>query len=178
MRYSGMEIRPAVPGDALAVARVHVRSWQVAYRGFFPDRYLDALRPEDRARHYDFANADPAKPYTLVAAEAGEILGFATTFPSRGQTLAEHGELGALYIAPEHWRKGIGARLSAAQDERLIQLGFSDALLWLLAGNSRAESFYRAHGWHPDGKRRTEVVWGVKADELRFVKRLKATALS
>ena len=27
---------------------VHVRSWQVAYRGLFPDDYLDGLRAEDR----------------------------------------------------------------------------------------------------------------------------------
>jgi GNAT superfamily N-acetyltransferase len=168
-----MEIRPALPKDAMAVARVHVRSWQVAYRGLFPDEYLDALRPEDRAPRYDFSNADRARPYTLIAIEAGEILGFATTSPSRDETLPGYGELNALYVAPEHWRKGVGAMLAAAQYERLIQLGFRDALLWLLAGNSQAERFYRAEGWRPDGVRRTEVVWSVNADEQRFVRQLR-----
>lgn len=39
-----MELRPALPADALAVARVHVRAWQVGYRGLLPAAYLDSLR--------------------------------------------------------------------------------------------------------------------------------------
>ena len=35
-----MNLRPAVPDDAMAVARVHVRAWQVAYRGSMPAQYL------------------------------------------------------------------------------------------------------------------------------------------
>ncbi len=53
-----MLLRPAEPADAMAVARVHVRSWQAAYRGLLPDAYLDGLRPEDRAARYDFATED------------------------------------------------------------------------------------------------------------------------
>jgi hypothetical protein len=66
-----MLLRPAEPEDAIAVARVHVRSWQAAYRTLFPDDYLDQLRPEDRAQKYDFASLDPLKPWTIVAAEGG-----------------------------------------------------------------------------------------------------------
>ena len=43
-----VELRRAVPGDENEVAEVHVRSWQVAYRGLLPDAYLDALRPAGR----------------------------------------------------------------------------------------------------------------------------------
>jgi hypothetical protein len=39
-----MFLRRAEPADAMEVARVHVRSWQVAYRGLLPDAYLDGLR--------------------------------------------------------------------------------------------------------------------------------------
>jgi GNAT superfamily N-acetyltransferase len=55
----------------MAVARVHVRSWQAAYRGLLPDDYLDQLRPEDRAQSYDFASLDPLKPRTIVGVEDG-----------------------------------------------------------------------------------------------------------
>src|SRR3984885_11964090 len=64
-----MLLRPAEPEDAMAVARVHVRSWQAAYRALLPDDYLDQLRPEDRAQSYDFASLDPLKPRTIVAVE-------------------------------------------------------------------------------------------------------------
>jgi hypothetical protein len=78
MPYLHMLLRPAAPDDAIAVARVHVRSWQAAYRTLLPDDYLDQLRPEDRAQKYDFASLDPLKPRTIVAAEEGLIHGFAT----------------------------------------------------------------------------------------------------
>jgi len=78
-----MLLRAAESADAMSVARVHVRSWQSAYRGLLPDEYLDKLRPEDRAQRYDFATRDPQSPHTIVAAEAGLIRGFATTAPSR-----------------------------------------------------------------------------------------------
>ncbi|HEY1808803.1 MAG TPA: hypothetical protein VGG42_09585 [Acidobacteriaceae bacterium] len=42
-----MNLRLAEPPDAMAAARVHVRSWQAAYRGLMPDAFLDQLRPED-----------------------------------------------------------------------------------------------------------------------------------
>ena len=41
-----MFLRPAEPGDASAVALVHVRSWQAGYRNLLPDEYLDGLRAE------------------------------------------------------------------------------------------------------------------------------------
>jgi GNAT superfamily N-acetyltransferase len=163
-----MLVRRAEPEDAIAVARVHVRSWQVAYRTLLPDDYLDQLRPEDRAERYDFATLDPLKPRTIVAEEQGTIQGFATTAPSRDPDMPNHGELFALYVHPEQWGRGIGAALVSAARAHLFELGFRKALLWVLAGNVRAERFYRIDEWTPDGLRRTDTVWGVTVDELRY----------
>src|SRR5262249_25481915 len=130
-----MLLRPAEPEDALAVARVHVRSWQAAYRTLLPDDYLDKLRPEDRAQKYDFASRDPLKPWTIVAVEEGLIYGSATTAPSHEPDLPHHGELCALYVDPERWGRGIGVALVSAARARLVELGFRNAFLWILAGN-------------------------------------------
>jgi GNAT superfamily N-acetyltransferase len=155
-----MVIRPAEPADAMAVARVHVCSWQAAYRGLLPREYLDTLRPEDRASRYDFATTDPATPYTLVAQADGEIVGFATTCAG--------GELCALYVAPQFWGKGFGAALISAARARLLELGFKTAHLWLLEGNQRAAHFYQRDGWKPDGQTRTDTVWGITVNEVRY----------
>jgi GNAT superfamily N-acetyltransferase len=163
-----MQLRPAEPDDAMAVARVHVRSWQVAYRTLLPDDYLDQLRPEDRAKTYDLASLDPLKPGTIVAAEEGVILGFATTMPSRDADLPEHGELCALYVDPDRWGQGIGAALIAAARANLLALGYRKALLWVLVGNARAERFYRIDQWVPDGHSRTDSVWGLTVNEVRY----------
>lgn len=169
-----MLLRVAEPDDAIAVARVHVRSWQVAYRTLLPDDYLDQLRPEDRAQAYDFASLDPRKPRTILAAEDGLIYGFATTAPSRDPDLPDHGELYALYVDPERWGRGIGIALMSAARAHLFETGFRNAVLWVLAGNVRAERFYRIGRWVPDGLRRTDSVWGVTVDEIRYRRELEA----
>ncbi len=167
-----MLLRPAEPNDAIAVARVHVRSWQAAYRTLLPDDYLDQLRPEDRAQKYHFSSLDPLQPHTIVAAEAGVIHGFATTAPAREPDMSGCGELCALYVDPDQWNRGIGVALVAAARSRLFNLGFRHAVLWVLVGNVRAERFYRMDRWSPDGQRRTEWVWGVTVDETRYQRTL------
>ena len=167
-----MLLRPAEPDDAIAVARVHVRSWQAAYRTLLPDDYLDQVRPEDRAQKYNFSSLDPLQPQTIVAAEAGVIQGFATTAPARVADMPGCGELCALYVDPNQWSRGIGAALVAVARSRLFDLGFRHAVLWVLVGNVRADRFYRIDRWAPDGRRRTESVWGVTVDEIRYQRSL------
>jgi GNAT superfamily N-acetyltransferase len=157
----------------MAVARVHVRSWQVAYRTLMPDEYLDQLRPEDRAARYTFGSPDLLKPWTIVAIEGGTIHGFATTAPARDPELSNHGELYALYVDPDQWGRGIGFALASAARARLVDLGCRQAILWVLSGNIRAERFYLKDGWTPDGVRRTELVWGAKCDEIRYRRSLE-----
>jgi len=167
-----MNLRPAVPDDALAVALVHVRAWQVAYRGLLPDDYLLGLRAEDRAQRYDFAVRDPVRPTTLVADEADTVLGFATISPARDQDLAGHGELCALYVEPDCWRRGIGQALASAARGELYRLGFRQAALWVIAGNARAEKFYRADGWSHDGVHRAHQIANVRLDTVRYSRAL------
>ncbi|MDW5265612.1 MULTISPECIES: GNAT family N-acetyltransferase [Acidobacteriaceae] len=167
-----MLLRPAQPDDALAVASVHVRSWQVAYRRLLPDDYLDQLRAEDRAPHYDFATLDPQKPRTIVAEDDGCIRGFVTAAPSRDSDLPSYGEIYALYVDPEQWGQGIGAALMAAARAHLVQAGFQHALLWVLAGNLRAERFYRRDGWTSDDHRRNDTIWGITVEEVRYLRSL------
>jgi GNAT superfamily N-acetyltransferase len=166
-----MLFRDAVPADALGVARVHVRAWQVGYRGLLSDAYLDDLRPEDRAARYALGGADPKRPATIVAVDDdGAIRGFATTGPDREG--AEAGELLALYVDPDFWGRGVGRTLVSAGRARLVGQGHRQAVLWVLEGNARADRFYRADGWSPDGARRTETIWGVAATDLRYLRSL------
>jgi GNAT superfamily N-acetyltransferase len=165
-------LRPAVPGDALAVAGVHVRSWQVGYRGLLPDAYLDGLRPEDRAPRYTFGSTDPKQPATLVAVVEGAIRGFATTSPARDTDVAAQGELAALYVDPDWWGRGIGQALLTAARVRLVEQGFTSVILWVLDGNERAKRFYIAGGWAADDVHRVQEIWGVNAGETRYSRHL------
>ena len=167
-----MQLRLATPNDAAAVAQVHVRAWQVAYRGLLPDAYLEGLRPEERAARYTFGGQDPNRPTTIVAVRDGVLLGFATTGRSRDKVQAGRGELMALNVDPPYWDQGVGRALIAAAREHLVRCGYREAELWVLDGNRRAYQFYAADGWSPDGAKRTETVWGVCLTDLRYARRL------
>jgi hypothetical protein len=63
---------------------------------------------------------------------------------------------------------GIGMVLLSAARACLFGLGFRNAVLWVLAGNVRVDGFYRVDQWVPDGLRRTDSLWGVTVDEVRY----------
>lgn len=105
-------MREAQPQDAAEVAGVHVGSWQVAYRGVFPDDYLDGMRTEDRMSHYTFGDTRPGSPTTLVAIVDTTIRGFVTTGPASDEDVAHAGAVYALYLDPPAWGRGIGERCS------------------------------------------------------------------
>lgn len=163
-----MVIRRAKPEDAHEVARVHVRSWQEAYRGLLPDDFLEALRPEDRARRYTFDAETPGAPYTLIALERERVLGFATTGPARDRDAPGLAELYALYVDPGAWGMGVGGRLHERALERMRELGHEQAILWVLKGNQQAARFYSARGWTRDGARRWEEPYGVRSRVIRY----------
>jgi GNAT superfamily N-acetyltransferase len=163
-----IHLRRAEPADAMAVARVHVRSWQAAYRGLLPDEYLDGLRPEDRATSYTFGGLEPDHPATIVSVEGEMIRGFATIGPSRDAGTEGIGALHALYVDPDSWDTGLGRTLIGEARQQLAGQGFEQAVLWVLVGNERAERFYRKDGWAADGSRRSDEVWSVAIDEVRY----------
>jgi len=171
-----MLIRPAEPGDEMSVADVHIRSWRAAYKGLLPDDYLNGLRPEDRAQRYTFGSPDQRQPFTIVSTEKALISGFATIAPARDADLPDYGELCALYVDPEHWSRGIGAALVTAARDLLYDRGFRNAALWVMVNNTRAERFYRIDQWKPDGHRRTDTVWDVVVNEIRYRRPLEDPA--
>jgi GNAT superfamily N-acetyltransferase len=160
-------VRRALPADALAVAGVHVRSWQVGYEGLLPDDFLARLRPEERAPRYTFG-PEVDDPTTLLALEDGVVVAFATFGTSRDRAVQGAGELLALYVDPPWWNRGVGRSLMSTVRHRLAERGFDEALLWVLVGNERTERFYQADGWAADGSRRTDRVWDIDVDEIRY----------
>ena len=159
-------------GDEPDVARVHVRAWQVGYRGLLPDAYLTGLRPEDRAKRYTFGDVSESRARTLVAAESGTIVGFATLSPAEDGDRMSLAELNALYVDPDYWKRGIGAALETAAQSSLIELGYQRAMLWVLAGNVRAIAFYESQGWQTNGTSRQAEVWGITVAEIGYVRSL------
>lgn len=150
----------------MPMARVHVRSWQAAYRGLLPEDYLDSLKAEERAARYNFSDQDGPFPRAIVAEDDGVVVGLAMKGPCRDGS--EAGELYAIYVDPAHWSHGAGRLLMSTSRRHLYGQGYRQAVLWALKGNDRARRFYLADGWELDGGQKTERVWGVQVEEERY----------
>lgn len=150
-----MEIREATSADARAIAEVHTRSWQVAYRGLIDQVYLDSLSVDDGEMAWvERLERDPAGVW--VACEDLKVVGFASVGPSPDDD--DHpqkvGHLFTLYMAPESFGGGAGAALLDEATAHLREVGFHEVTLWVLDNNAGARRFYERHGWSDDGGRK------------------------
>lgn len=152
---AGLAIRLALPADGPAIAALHARAWQWAYKGIVPGDYLAALteRVEQRARWWeDRLSGQDADMHVWVALLGDRLAGFSTTAPSRDDDAPPGtGEIRSIYLEPALAGQGIGRTLFAHAADDLRAQGYRSATLWVLANNHRAIAFYQAAGWRPDG---------------------------
>ncbi|MGH9305237.1 MAG: GNAT family N-acetyltransferase [Acidimicrobiales bacterium] len=167
-------VRPAAVLDAARITEVHVRAWQLAYRGILSERYLDdlSLQTKERRRRWEGIITAPERPgtVTLVAEVDGEVAGWASHGSNRDSdvTTPQTGEIYGIYIHPDYWRIGAGSELMAAAVDQMAASGLVEATLWVLEDNKRARSFYARHGWRPDGSSDYFERDGLRAVEVRY----------
>jgi GNAT superfamily N-acetyltransferase len=158
-------VRQARAEDAKAMARIHVQSWQEAYRGLMADEILD--RPgfvERRERFWTAELGDErySANRVAVAERGGELVGIALAGPAEDPDAHWPVQLGVLYVLAAEHGTGAGGGLLAAV------IGDGPAGLWVADPNPRAQAFYRKHGFRPDGTRKHDRDLGI--DEIRMVR--------
>ena len=145
--FSPMELAPAVPEDALPIARVHVRSWQAAYASLLDPTWLAALSVAERAERWARILAN-RESEVFVSRQDQRVTGFVSLGPSRDPgAAATQGEIWSLYAAPEVWGSGTGRALLGHALQHLQASGFQSASLWVLSGNERGIRFYERCGF-------------------------------
>ena len=160
-----MNVRPARPEDAAAIAAVHVRTWQVAYEHVFGADRLAALDEQLPVRVERWQRLLREEVGVWVAEDDGRIVGFAGIGPSRDA--GGEGELYSIYVLPEAWGSGAGGALMAAARDALLA-AYPVSILWVLDDNPRARRFYEREGWAADGGRKTDTFLGVEVTEVRY----------
>lgn len=143
-----MKIRPARAEDAAAVGKIYCDSWKAAYRGIMPADYL------------------------VLESEEGAVFGLANIGASRDQERPDWGELRAIYLLPEYWRKGSGTALFRAAEEELRRRGYGRYFLWVLVENTRARRFYEKMGMRLSGPEQPFSIGGKEIWEWRYEREL------
>ena len=157
-----MVVRQAVLADAKGIASVHVDSERAAYRGILPDIVLNALSVEkqEAAWHQRIANGTSN---TLVAHDEGTITGWVNFGQSRdADSSPTTGEIRAMYVRPQEWRRGVGTGLWQHSRTSLQRAGYSETTLWVLELNYPARQFYERVGFTLDPEIRTTLERGSK----------------
>lgn len=66
------------------------------------------------------------------------------------------------------WRQGIGRRLLDASTDKLRELRYRTAILWVLDTNQPARRFYEAMGWTSENRERIDETFGSPIVEIAY----------
>ncbi len=164
-------IRRARPGDAPAIAAVHVAAWRSAYPGLLPDAFLAGLSARRKAAEYERTIHDGGV-FVAAAATVPRIAGFVTVGRARrvtpwgtlsrpdapqpapdtpdarpqGRGPLGEGEIETLYVLDDWRDRGLGRRLIGAGAAHLAELGCRSAFCWVLRDNPSRWFYERIGG--------------------------------
>ncbi len=144
-------LRPAEPKDAPAAARLHIASWQSAYKGILPDAYLyDEIHRERPAAWHRLLAGEEGEALVILAEDGaepgrnGELVGLIAI--RLGMNDGFDAYLDNLHVHPDYRGGGLGRRLIAAAVEALIARGQKSIYLWVFDQNPAARRLYERLG--------------------------------
>jgi len=142
-----LTIRRATAADVETVARLHVESWNVAYRGIMPDDVIARTDLVWRTAFWIGRIANPEWPVLLLE-ENHHAVAFchmvSTTEPGVG-------EIPSIHVLPGLRGRGYGRRLLDHTLAEFRRRGIAAVTLWVLKENWPARRFYERLGFHADG---------------------------
>ena len=152
MTIPNVTVRTATEHDAARLAEVHIAAWRATYRGVMSDEYLEGLDVGRASLAWRRNILEPKNGTVHLVVQSGnDLAGFAILGAAPRDSGPGSGQLYAINVHPDWWARGLGSVLFAAVEQKLIELGFGRAFLWVEKGNNRAISFYNKRGWLDDG---------------------------
>ena len=138
------------------MARIHVESWNVAYRGIMPDDVIARTDLAYRTAFWTERIADREWPVFLLEDE-GRPVAFcqmiATTDP--GDDPKRVGHITSLHVLPQLRGRAYGRALLDEVFAEFQRRGFIEVTLWVLEENRKARRFYERKGFVVDGGTKT-----------------------
>jgi ribosomal protein S18 acetylase RimI-like enzyme len=162
-----MTTRRATSADAETVGRIHVESWNVAYRGVMPDDVIARTDLAYRTAFWAERIADQEWPVYLIE-EEGQCVAFCQMIPTNDpdDDATRVGHITSLHVLPQLRGRGYGRMLIDHVFAEFRRRGFADVTLWVLEKNRDARRFYETQGFHLDGGTRRYP--GTQVPEVRY----------
>jgi ribosomal protein S18 acetylase RimI-like enzyme len=162
-------VTPAGPGDALALAQVHVRAWRETYPGMLPQAYLDRMSAQAHAARWAWRLMH-SEEITLAAEGPDGLVGYASgDVPRLGGRVRADAEITTLYVLRRAQREGVGRALMTGLARTLAAKGAESLVIWVLRDNLLARGFYETMGGALAGERVERVGgWSVPSVAYRW----------
>ncbi|WP_300453942.1 GNAT family N-acetyltransferase [Accumulibacter sp.] len=133
-------LRPEDVGPVVALARL---VWQRTYPGIISQEQIDfMLEQRYNPQRLREELATPGIWWDQIRVD-GQLVGFASALT----TAAGEMKLDKLYVAPQHQRSGLGARLLERVVEHALANGCRTLILAVNKRNEQAIAAYRKHGF-------------------------------
>jgi GNAT superfamily N-acetyltransferase len=168
------ELRLATPRDAPEIADLQIAAWRAAFLPLLPPGF--EIPPREQFLIIGERVLEEAGVERTLALADERIAGFCSHGPSRDEDAAgEVGEVRALFVHPDYWRRGVGSALVSNALERLRDVGFVHATVWSFRHNDRANAFYESFGFGRDGTTQAREAFGGTV-ETRYRRSLEQQA--
>ncbi|WP_193103713.1 GNAT family N-acetyltransferase [Brachybacterium sp. FME24] len=155
--------------DAPALARIHVRGWEIAYGHLLAGEQWFGQPAIERRTAQWISWLTPGSPASdqgvlrLGRDAGGTPIGLAGSWPPRDSSPVRDRELSLLYIDRAWFGSGLARSLAEAV------IGDEPASVWVAEENPRARRFYEKLGFVADGATQVEEQLGSIRD-LRMVR--------
>lgn len=171
INMDNIQIREATVNDALGIAKVHVETWQSAYRGQVSDAYLESLSVETKVEGWRNSLEHPKSGvHTLVAILDDQVVGWCVGGTNRDEDVSENvGELQGIYVHPDFAGKGAGSALMNEMLKILRNDGYQKATLWVLDTNEKTRKWYESKGWEIEGGTKVDHRFDFDLNEVRYI---------
>ncbi|MDV5058887.1 GNAT family N-acetyltransferase [Vibrio diabolicus] len=166
MRYT---VRNAVREEATQIAKIHVDSWQVAYKGLMPQSYIDQFTIERRERMWTRVMTEQLAQLIVVERQ-GEIVGFLSYELPNHTCEDKTAWVTCCYVSPLHYGQGAGSALLDELETRLLSTPVMQISLKALDTNKQGLKFYKKCGFVRTGEEEAEIIDRMTLTDLTLVK--------
>ncbi len=142
-------IRPLKKEEFDTVIKIVNDNWKSVYAGYISPELLEKSGCAKRATELttDF-NTKRFEDY--VWEETGQVLALLSIGNTEDADKPFAFEVWRIYIVPMAQGKGLGGQLLEFAEQKAVQKGFTEVVIWAFQGNIRAIRFYQKNGYQID----------------------------
>jgi GNAT superfamily N-acetyltransferase len=143
-----MNVRPVKDDELSTVAAIHVRSWQTAYGGIVPDKYLAAQDVTKGEAKWRRTSRKYPGNLRVAVDNQEDVLGFCylALVGDEPEDQPYDGRLYALHVRSDLKRNGIGSQLLTSAFDRLRTMGCRSVIVWTFDDLAPSRRFYEHLG--------------------------------